>query len=104
MGLVNRLTSDATLVRRALADTPAAFEALVERYQRQTAAIARALGVPKSSVDDVVQESLLGVLGSPQPALAGGLRTVAPRHRQEPFTFPSGPRHVPSRTASGSSR
>jgi len=59
MGLVNRLTSDATLVRRALADTPAAFEALVERYQRQACAVARALGVPGSSVDDVVQESFL---------------------------------------------
>src|SRR5688572_22716808 len=34
MGLVNRFTSDATLVRRALADTPAAFEELVARYQR----------------------------------------------------------------------
>ena len=95
MGLVNRLTSDATLVRRALADTPSAFEALVERYQRKATAIARALGVPASSVDDVVQESLLqafsGLRNLRSPESFGPWLSL---HRPEPVA--EGDRGVPA--------
>ena len=53
------ISSDAALVRRALADEPRAFETLVCRYQRRAHAIARAAGVRADSAEDVVQEAFL---------------------------------------------
>ncbi len=49
--------SDARLVRRVLSGRPEAFEMLVFRYQKKAYAIAHALGVPPSSLDDAVQEA-----------------------------------------------
>ena len=54
--------SDARLVRRVREGQRDAFEQLAGRYQRQACAIARARGVPDSSVDDVVQEAFLRAL------------------------------------------
>jgi RNA polymerase sigma-70 factor (ECF subfamily) len=51
--------SDASLVQAALKDQPSAFEQLVLRYQNKAIAIARAIGVPSASLEDIVQESLL---------------------------------------------
>src|SRR2546422_4394892 len=59
MSILEAWSSDATLVNDALADRPAAFEALVLRYQRKAHAIARAIGVRADSLDDVVQEAFL---------------------------------------------
>ncbi len=53
------IESDAVWVRRALGDHPRAFEVMVLRYQRRAHAIARAVGVPAGSVEDVVQEAFL---------------------------------------------
>src|SRR5882672_655310 len=52
-------SSDAVLVRKVLDDCPKAFEQLVVRYQKKAHAIARAFGVPGTTVDDVVQEAFL---------------------------------------------
>lgn len=63
MRAITRLfTSDAELVRGALSRSPEAFEELVFRYQKKAHAIARALGVPSSTIDDVVQEAFLSGL------------------------------------------
>lgn len=51
--------TDATLVTRAICGDAQAFEALISRYQKTAHAIARALRVPASNLDDVVQESFL---------------------------------------------
>lgn len=59
MEVLSSLRSDAELVRKALADSPWACEALVFRYQRSARAVARAAGVEPSSADDVVQEAFL---------------------------------------------
>ncbi len=59
MTLSTSFPSDSRLVRRALARDPAAFEALVSRYQRSAYAIVRSLGVGEPSADDVVQEAFL---------------------------------------------
>jgi RNA polymerase sigma factor (sigma-70 family) len=60
MFLTASFSSDAALVRLALADRPEAFEALIFRYQKKAYAIARAIGVPVDSLDDVIQEAFLG--------------------------------------------
>lgn len=75
MGFLDSLPSDAALVSRALSDKYSAFESLALRYQQKAYAIARAIGVPSSSVDDVVQESFLqafcGLRGLRAPASFG---------------------------------
>ncbi len=53
------LDSDADLVRKAVAGDSAAFENLVQRYQRKAFAIARAAGAPRDVLEDVVQEAFL---------------------------------------------
>ncbi len=55
------VTSDAKLIRRALADDSMAFETLVHRYQKKATAIALAAGAHPSSAADVVQDSFLEV-------------------------------------------
>jgi RNA polymerase sigma-70 factor (ECF subfamily) len=51
--------SDATIVRRTMKGCPQAFEALVFRYQKKAHAVARALGLRPSDVEDAVQEAFL---------------------------------------------
>src|ERR1041385_7087763 len=51
--------SDASAVQKFLAGSPGAFEILVFRYHKKAYALARAQGVPSSSLDDVVQEAFL---------------------------------------------
>jgi RNA polymerase sigma-70 factor (ECF subfamily) len=51
--------SDASLVQAALKDYPRAFEQLVLRYQKKAYAIARAIGIPPASLEDIVQKSFL---------------------------------------------
>jgi RNA polymerase sigma factor (sigma-70 family) len=58
-GFFLRSRTDAELVREALADSPAAFETLVLRYQRKAHAIAQALGAAGTAADDVVQDAFL---------------------------------------------
>src|SRR5262245_28298176 len=58
-GFFLKSRTDAELVREALADSPAAFEALVLRYQRKAHAIAQALGAAGTAADDVVQDAFL---------------------------------------------
>jgi len=65
-------SNDASLVERARAGDAGALEALVLRYQRQAHAVARAIGVGRDAVDDVVQEAFLQALRG-----LGGLRTPA---------------------------
>src|SRR5512136_2159699 len=60
MSITLLFSSDAALVRQALEDRPEAFEALILRYQKKAHAIARAIGVPADSLDDVIQEAFLG--------------------------------------------
>jgi RNA polymerase sigma factor (sigma-70 family) len=95
-------SSDASLVREALADRREAFEALVLRYQQKAHAIARAIGVPADSVDDVVQESFLQAfcglrkLSSPAsfgPWLLTIVRNLSRRHLER------SPRSVPLEAA-----
>src|SRR4026209_2731663 len=64
-GFLLRARTDAELVREALADSPAAFEALVLRYQRKAHATVQALGADATraaagpAADDVVQDASL---------------------------------------------
>jgi RNA polymerase sigma-70 factor (ECF subfamily) len=89
MPIFASLSSDASLVRQALEDRPEAFEALILRYQRKAHAIARAIGVPVDSLDDVIQEAFLAAfcglrdLRSPAsfgPWLLGIVRNLSRRH------------------------
>src|SRR5262245_1726073 len=57
-----RAPGDASLVERVLRDDPKAFELLVSRFQGRAYAIALALGVPRASADDVVQDAFLKAL------------------------------------------
>ena len=50
---------DETLVRGVLEEQPRAFEQLVLRYRRNAEALARALGAPPASLEDIVQDSFL---------------------------------------------
>jgi RNA polymerase sigma factor (sigma-70 family) len=51
--------SDAALVRRALRGDSSGFDRLIERHQRKAYAVARAAGVRRDALDDIVQEALL---------------------------------------------
>ena len=81
-----RRPTDAALVLKALAADSGAFETLVERHQKKAHALARAVGLRGSVVDDVVQEAFLaafrGLSSLLEPAsfgpwLIGIVRNVA---------------------------